>query len=387
MKPRALHASIGTLVLLTGCAGNKFVADDGPGGAGGMAAASGTAGGAGVAGNERGGQGGMSTGGAAGAGTSGSDAGGGSAGSGGKPASACDCAAGSYCQAGTKTCRLCTDFSVLEFGAPEKLATLNQTGNQRFPRPAGAGSDLFYRSGNDSAPALWYAPTPISGVGHALFTVMDSGTDSGPLFAPKFSPTNGNFYFDRADPMTRVRQIWSATWASGKLSSPMPVPELNGQNDDFSVAIADSARRAYWMSSRNQAGAPQLIWAKFGAGATTPAVLDLKVKVGVSAECPARLGSDATPWVNADGSLLLFRSLSLDDKCAANDGSATDLFAAPLSSTGTPLAAAVPLSSLNNTGGNSSETDPALAQDSCTLYFASDNGHAGDFDLYSAARN
>ena len=49
------------------------------------------------------------------------------------------------------------------------------------------------------------------------------------------------------------------------------------------------------------------------------------------------------------------------------------------------MAAATALASLNNTGGMSSETDPSLSPDACTIYFASDNG-TGDFDLYKAPR-
>jgi len=86
------------------------------------------------------------------------------------------------------------------------------------------------------------------------------------------------------------------------------------------------------------------------------------------------------------GTLLLFSNASLDGDCKANDGGATDLFAAPLGKDGLPLAAATALSSLNNTGGMSQETDPSLSPDACAIYFASDNG-TGDFDLYKAPRN
>ena len=391
-KPAQAHprgALVGAIFLVAGCGGAKFVASDGAGGTAGTAGTADSSGNAGVGAEENAGEGGTSSGGVTGVSGGGTSSGGASAGatsnagSGGKPATSCDCAAGSYCQTGTKTCRSCADFSVLEFAAPEKLATLSQTGNQRFPRPASSGSDLFYRSGTDGTPALWYAPTPISGVGRMLFMAADSGVDSGPLFAPKFSPPQ-NFYFDRFDPMTKLRQIMYATWAAGIISKPAAATPLNGGNDDFSIAIAATPRRAYWMSSRNKLPAPELLWATFGTGATMPAVLDLKMKAGAGT-CP-RLGDDATPWVNADGTLLLFRSESVNDNCKPNDSGAFDLFAAPLSATGTPLGPAVALSSLNNTGGGSNETDPALSVDSCTIYFASDSGK-GDYDLYSAARN
>src|SRR6202000_2021715 len=93
----------------------------------------------------------------------------GTAGTGGKPATTCDCAAGSYCEDGTHTCVSCANFSQLNFAAPEKLATLSQTGKQRFPRSASlTGADLFYRLGDDTASSLWYAAAPLSGVGRAL---------------------------------------------------------------------------------------------------------------------------------------------------------------------------------------------------------------------------
>ncbi len=376
---------VGAVFLLAGCGGAKFVASDAAGGSSGTAAAGGAdnAGSAGVGADDGAGEGGMPAAGMSAGGSGGASAGATSnAGSGGKPATSCDCAAGSYCQAGTKTCRLCTDFSVLDFAAPEKLATLSQTGNQRFPRPASAGTDLFYRLGKDGASELWYAPTPISGIGRVLASA--SGVVSGPLFA---STPPQNFYFDGADPMTNLRQIMYGTWAIGALSNVGVATPLNGGNDDFSVAVAATPRRAYWMSSRNKKPAPELIWAKIGVGATMPAVLDVSVKAGTS-QCP-RIGDDATPWVNADGTLLLFRSESQNDNCNVNDNEAYDLFAAPLAPDGTPLAPAVALSSLNNTGGASTETDPALSQDSCIIYFASNNGNADkdDFDLYSAARN
>ncbi|MEO8904229.1 MAG: hypothetical protein ABI488_17860 [Polyangiaceae bacterium] len=390
---RARSRQRGTLFagifLVAGCGGAKFVASDAPAdasGAGHAAGATDSAGSSGVAADDSAGEGGTSSGGVSGGGTSSSGGNAGttsSAGSGGKASTSCDCSAGSYCQEGTKTCHLCTDFSALDFARPEKLATLSQTGNQRFPRPASAGSDLFYRSGNDGKPALWYAPTPISGVGRALFVV--SGIDSGPLFAPGFPPDN--FYFDRVNPLTGLREIMSVNWAPGStplLSEPAAATQLNGGNDDFSVAIAATPKRVYWMSSRNKLPAPELMWTTFGPDATVPAVLDVQVKAG-KGECP-RLGNDATPWVNVDGTLLLFRSESVNDNCAPNDSGAYDLFAAPLSADGIPLAPAVALSSLNNTGGGSNETDPALSADSCLIYFASDNGK-GDFDLYSAARN
>jgi hypothetical protein len=113
--------------------------------------------------------------------------------------------------------------------------------------------------------------------------------------------------------------------------------------------------------------------------------LPLKIKIG-SADCD-RLGDDATPWVNLTGTLLLFSAKSMSDTCKQNDSNARDLFAVPLGSDGTPARSAIPLTALNNTGGNGvDETDPSLSPDSCSVYFASDNG-TGSYGLYRAARN
>ncbi|HEX3854948.1 MAG TPA: hypothetical protein VHW01_28495 [Polyangiaceae bacterium] len=364
---RGGRLGLGAVWLVLGC-GSKFSANpsadsggssSGSGGGGASAGTGGTAGTPGTAGTA------------------------GSAGTGGKPATGCSCAAGSYCPEGTKTCSPCNDFSVLNFAAPEKLAAVSQSaaGNERFPRAASAGTDLFYRAGLDGKPSIWYAATPSSGVGRALFAAL--GADSGPLFAPNFSPPQ-NFFFDRVNAMTGVREIMYATWANGVLSdTPKPaITTINGGTGDFSVAIAADVRRAYWM--RTSAKGADLVWAMFGSNATMPAVLNLDVQVSVGKKC-ARLGDDATPWVNAAGTLLLFRSESMDDSCQPSDSDAFDLFATPLGKDGLPLTPGTPLANLNSVG-MSSETDPSLSQDSCTIYFASDGGK-GDFDLYRAARN
>ncbi len=241
--------------------------------------------------------------------------------------------------------------------------------------------DLFYRTGVDASPSLWYAPTPVSGIGRPL--LASTGADSGPLYAPKFSPPQ-NFFFDRLNVATGQRQILAATWMEAALTNVIVAPApLNSANGDFSVAIAADVRRAYWMSGRLKNPTPDLVWATFGSSATEPSVLGLEVRVGAG-KCP-RSGTDATPWVNAAGTLLLFRSQSVNDKCEPSDSGAYDLFAAPLAKDGTPLEPGIALSALNTTGGMRSETDPSLSVDSCTAYFASDDGK-GNFDLYRASR-
>lgn len=305
-------------------------------------------------------------------------------GSGGKPATGCDCSAGSYCQDGTTKCRLCTDFLRFEFAVPQKLTTLSQAtlSVERFPRLADANGGLFYVVGDAGKESLWYAPTPVSGIGAQ---VSQTGRfESGPLFAPGFA--DQNFFFDRRDLTTGKRKLMMANWSGVDLSpgSAVLVPApLNADADDYSVAIAPQARRAYWMSTRS--GQPELLWTAMSAGtANPPAVLDLSVKAGATT-CP-RLGDDATPWVNLDGTVLLFRSQSVNENCESNDSGAYDLFAVPISKTGIAAGTAITLSSLNQIGGVSTETDPSLSLDSCFIYFASNNA-SRDFDLYRAARN
>jgi hypothetical protein len=371
------------------CSGATFSAGSG-GGAGGGGGNT-TSGGAGSD------SGGSVAAGAPAGGVSGAPAGGASggmstAGAGGKPSTGCDCAAGSYCQDGANKCRLCSDFSRLQFAAPEELATLSQSATVRFPRAASAGTDLFYRSGADGATQIWYAATPVSGVG---VTLSDAARiDSAPLLAP--GVVQQNFFFDRLETTTNLRHIWVATWSGAQLSvaATAPAPFNAASASDFSVAVAPAAgpdgapkvARAYWMSTRAGGTTATLVWSNMvDVAPTTPVALGIKVQAGANT-CPL-VADDATPWVNTAGTLLLFRSESVDDSCTPNDMGAFDLYAAPLSAdTGLTSAPAVPLSALNNTGGMSTETDPSLSQDSCTVYFASDNG-TKSLALYRAARN
>jgi hypothetical protein len=369
------------LASLGACAGKEFSASATPGasGSGGSAAA------AGSEPNNEAGEGGSDEGGSSGAPSAGSAGTGGSAGSGGRAATGCDCAAGEYCQDGTNRCRKCTDFSRLEFGGPQKLSTLSQSakGIERFARSAGAGTALFYVSGAADNAKIWHTAAPASGVGVLVSSPLT--IDNGPLFvSADFLPESQeqNLFFDRSQ---GERKLMMALWSSPLLTKEAQLPEpLNAPGfDDYSIAISPSTGHVYWMSTRN--GAAELLWQATSMSAPpAPAVLELKIKAG-TAEC-ARSGEDATPWVNAAGTLLLFRNPSLNEECEANDSGATDLFAAPLNKEGTPLAAAVALASLNTTGGASWETDPSLSPDSCFAYFASDNG-TGDFDLYRVQRN
>ena len=211
----------------------------------------------------------------------------------------------------------------------------------------------------------------------------DGKVDSGPVFAPGFMEKD--LYFDRLEPALGKRRIMTANWQDNAIVEPaaagLPVNAVGAS--DYSIAVAPNAGHAYWMSTRDDPAKPELIW--YSINATPPAPptpLELAVN---AAGCPFQ-GDDATPWVNLDGTLLLFRSQSVDDACMFTDSGGYDLFAVPLTSTGTAAAKAVALSALNQTGGGSTETDPSLSADSCFIYFASDSG-SGDFDLYRAARN
>ena len=274
-------------------------------------------------------------------------------------------------------CLSCAEFSRIQFTTPQKLESLSQLGSQRFPRPGTTRSGLFYTVGAPAATKIWYAPAPVSGVG-ALVTVGIK-VESGPLLAPDVIGAK-NLYFERTEALSKNRKLYVAKWSGTAETNDVlaPTPYNAVGFDDYSIAVSSEAKLVYWMSTRN--GAPQLLSFASADAAATVSVLDLKV----SANC-TRAGDDATPWVNSAGTVLLFRSTSLDDDCAPSDSGANDLFAVPLASNGTPLSVAVPLATLNTIGGGSDQTDPAFSADSCVIYYASDSG-SGNYDLYRAAR-
>jgi hypothetical protein len=120
-------------------------------------------------------------------------------------------------------------------------------------------------------------------------------------------------------------------------------------------------------------------------GVGDPVGIEIPKRVG-SGTCPLS-GSDATPWVTPDGRRMLLRAFPFDEMCQPRESSATDLFVVPLEpSTGMPIAPALLLANVNGEG--TTETDPSLSPDLCTLYFASDAGSAGnpDFKLFRARR-
>jgi hypothetical protein len=374
-RTRLLALGLGTLnslALAAGCSGQEFTAGDSSGASGGA--------GAGGDSNSEAGESGSPDG--APNGGSGGDTG--SGGSAGKPVVGCDCLAGEYCQDGTNDCQKCADFTRFVFGPARKLTTLSQglRNTERFARPGGTGSQLFYVTGAADKAKLWYTTAPVSGPGAQL--TLPTHIESGPLLAPdSFADANQNLFFDRLQ--AGERKLMMVSWtalAIGTDEALVPEPINEPGADDYSIAISPDTGHVYWMSTRN--GQPELLWqATRMSDPPAAEVLDLKLKAG-KAEC-ARSGEDATPWVNMAGTLLLFSNPSVNDRCEANDSGASDLFAAPLNEDGTAKVATA-VASLNHTGGRSRETDPSLSSDSCTIYFSSDDG-TGDFDLYKAQRN
>jgi len=378
--PALSLGTLGWLALGAACSGEAFTSGSTAGAAG--SGSGSDAGGAGGNASSEAGESGSAEAGSSGADSGGSGGDGASAGSAGKAPVGCDCSGSQYCQDGTNKCRNCADFARFEFGVAQKLTTLAQSPGsiERFPRPAGAGSALFYASGAADTSKIFYAASPVSGVGTQVTGLLQ--VESGPLFVSALP--DQNLFFDRQG--LGGRRLRMALWtAPATLTNEAAAPEpFNAPGgDDYSIAISPSTGHAYWMSTRN--GAPELLWQPTSMSAPPPpVVLELKVKAG-TAECP-RTGEDATPWVNLAGTLLLFRNPSVNESCEPNDSGATDLFVAPLDKDGKAAAAATALASINNTGGMSRETDPSLSNDACTVYFASDNG-TGDFDLYKASRN
>jgi hypothetical protein len=365
---RTCFLALGTFfALLEGCGGSEFTAAHGA----------------------TGGNGGDGSGGDAGeVGT------GGLVGSGGGSGE-CDCDPGQYCPAGSTECRACTEFATIGWGNPEKLETisLHPSGvrGMRFPRPVGDGNALFYRVGSEDAsasilPQLWYTPDYEIQAGNSAnagFTYA-----SGPLLNDAISQLgNVNFVFDAAGSVTDQRDIWIAYWDGAGISNATDIaPPFNSTvgtllTSDYSVAVARDTKRAYWMSDRFSAGAPLLVTGLLGAEAVS--VVDIYMKSGT---CP-RTGRDATPWMMADGRLMLFRAFPYDAQCQPIDGDATDLFAVPIDAETGLQGSASPISLTGVNEMGSSETDPALSPDACFLYYASDSDSDDfTFDIYRASR-
>lgn len=361
-----------------GAGGGSGGGGDGGGGSGG-ASGGGTGGSGGIGGSGGGAGVGGSTGGAAGAATGGSSGDGGSAGGGtaGAPPG-CDCGVAQFCRAGM--CRDCSDISSLEFGPAEEILDHPASG-LRFPRPFSERDALFFTLLGDAGTELWYTDDPLS---VASFRLGDATTLPRSGAVPL---SQGGVPFELVfDELDGQRIARSGTWDGMLLSNEMTLgsPLSPGGFDTFSIAVAQSTNRYYWMSTRD--GPLTLRTGVLGTG--NQDLVNLEIPARDGGTCP-RGDDDATPWVSANGTLLLFSAAPVDASCTRIDGGAADLYAAALSaSSGMPLTPAVALATVNRTMDGSVETDPAFTPDLCQLYFASDGGETGgrDFRLYRALR-
>ena len=367
MRCRSLSAGL-VVVAALGCSGKKFTAkgaeagDGGTAGSG-MGGTTPTGGTSGDAGTGTGGSGGMA----------GTDP---SGGSGGMP---CTCPPTRYCRNGE--CLACDELSLLDFGAPELLLD-HPSASIRFPRTGDTPDSLFFRAGDEGAGQLWYTANtrePGAFVGNAA-----ANQQSGALYVGGLD-SRFNLIFDETS--NGARNVRGATWDGTSLTPTIALPSpLGGSNwEEYSPAAATGVtRRLYWMSTRDPPDI-RIRTGELDSGDQIPVTIDIPKRLG-SGTCPL-VGSDATPWVTPDGRRMFLRAYAFDDTCQPLEAGATDLFVVPLEpSTGMPSQPAAQLASVSAVG--STETDPSLSPDLCTLYFASDVGSAGspDFKLFRAPR-
>lgn len=373
---------------LTNCSGGVFKSDADAGGAGGSQAGSGGA------------NGGSNDAGRAGSAGSDEQAGspsepGGASGGGANP-TGCNCKSGSYCREASPDCFPCAAMSRLKFTTPERIATLSDSGQgSRFPRVGATSTDLLYRF---DGIGLRYTPDASTSPGTNLGATATS--DSAPLLlnvdVTGFDATGPTLFFDRALAPEAPRDLFSAPWrgndAQAAESAP---PPFNSDRDDFSIAVAlhppdGIAGRAYWMSNRNateEAPAPELFTATLTAD-TVAETVTLRVgqrKPGCPiAEAPdVDVDPDLTPWVTADGKLMLLSTTRVEDDCSVSNQK-KDIHTVLLRpETGQPAEGeiAIPLSDVNSAGD---DTDPSFSADLCDLYFASNRD--GKYAVYRAHR-
>jgi hypothetical protein len=390
LKRGSLLASGALCLCLTDCSGGAFKSEAVPAGTGG-----------GDAGTGGGTTAGTTDGGRVGSGGSDEPAGspsetGGSAGTGGVVSSGCNCASGSYCRDASPDCLPCAALNRMKFTAPERIATLSDSGQgSRFPRIGSTSTDLLYRF---DGVGLRYTADASTSPGMNLGATEPG--DSAPLLldssvaglAGAFK--NFNLLFDRAEPGAK-RALYFARW-NGNLEAlgRAPAP-FNADLGDYSMAVAlhptdSELGRAFWMSNRNsteELPAPQLLTAELASDAVAEAVtlrigrLDCTVADNPAPE--AGVDTDLTPWVTSDGKLLLFSTTRLEPNCSAGNQK-KDIHSILLRpELGQPPdgATASPLSDVN---GPADDTDPSFSADLCDLYFASNRD--GKYAVYRAHR-
>jgi hypothetical protein len=377
---------------LTNCSGSAFRGEAEASGGGGSSAGSGGST-AGAAGGGRGGSGGIED--RAGA----PSEIGGTGGAGGSGSKVCNCQSGSYCRDASTDCYPCSGLSRLKFTTPERISTLSDNGRgARFPRVGATSTDLLYRF---DGVGLRYTTDASTSPG--MLVGATEASDGGPLLLDADlasltgSPQGMRLLFDRAmpseDPATKApRAVYFASWDGSRstLEAAERAPALfNSELGDYSIAVAlhpadGAAVRAFWMSNRNSSAippVPQLIT----AAVTDDGIAEtLALSLHKEARCAiddTGADPDLTPWVTADGQLLLFSTTRLEPDCAQSNQK-KDIHTALLNSqTGQPLDVAVPLSDVN---GPADDTDPSFSADLCDLYFASNRD--GKYAVYRAHR-
>jgi hypothetical protein len=379
---------IAAVIVAIACGGSEFSSNGdagtgGSGGGGGSLGKSGSGGASGSAGNPGGAGGAGGGGGASGSGGTG----GGSGGTGGGgPCSNVTCGSTEYCNGDTGKCAVCSNLARFRFGQPERIEAVSTlvAGNQRFPRVAQSPVGMLFRMGTDGEElSLWLTPDfnqPGSEQPFGASVDSPGQAESGALEAETHLPSGEdvNLFFDRAESDGFSRRDLLATFHSGPTSSngirlpaPFNAEPTEPASSNYSIAVATQVARAWWMTDRNDP-AGELVTAPLTAGATATRV-DLATPGGCQ-----RSGADATPWVPADASLMLFRYFENCEAAGPND-----LFVVLLAPSGAPAGAALPLEDVNRPA--SDETDPSMSADLCWLYFASDGGQ-GEFDVYRAPR-
>jgi hypothetical protein len=310
------------------------------------------------------------------------------------------CPSGTYCDTTTGQCVACSDLSTIRFGAPQRIdaVSLNQFGNQRFPRVTRNPTEMLFQMGDSNGPKkLWLIPNFNQNTGATVFgSPVDVPSESISGGIEVFTTVPGlqsaNLFFDRTAGgagtfrilFGGARTSGTTVAASGQLPSPFNTldPLMGGTpSSNYSIAIASRALRAYWMSNRN--GQPQLLGAPLVAGGALSSAAPVTIGLSANAGC-VRTGADATPWVTPDGTVLFFRTLEVGTNCTPGPDS-NDLWYVRMDAQGQPASAAVRIANLSTAGWD--DTDPSLSGDLCWLYFSTDGGPPDyEYDVYRAPR-
>lgn len=330
----------------------------------------------------------------------------GTGGMGGSVSKVCNCESGSYCRDASTDCWPCSSLSRMKFTTPERIATLSDSGQgARFPRIGSTSTDLLYR-----VDGMGLRYTSDASTSPGMNVAATAASDSAPLLLDAditglaATPGGVNVVFDRPLPSpepgaeTEVegpRALYFASWKGSNtgLEGALKAPALfNSDLGDFSIAVAmhpaaGAPPRAFWMSNRastSMPATPALLTAAViedGAAETMALTISKGVEGSGCSLDDTGADPDLTPWVTADGQLLLFSTTRLDPDCArANQKK--DIHTVLLNpETGQPLAAAAPLSDVN---GAADDTDPSFSADLCDLYFASNRD--GKYAVYRAHR-